>query len=67
MIWATCRSQHPSWRADEQAADRGAADDDELRRLVEHAQRAARHQVAADHAAEDDDEADDYEHDAPSP
>jgi hypothetical protein len=42
--------------------DRGAADHDELGRLVQDEQIAAGHQVAADNGREDNDEADDQEH-----
>ena len=56
------RLEHRTRCADDEAADRRAADHDEFGRLVQDEQAAAGHQVAADDRAQDDDKADDYEH-----
>ena len=50
-------------RADEQAAERRAADDDELRRLIQDERFSAFHQVAAGHRSQHHQRADNYQHD----
>ena len=54
--------QHGRRGADQEAAERGAADDDELRRLIEHERRATFHQVAAHDRSDDDQRSNDQEH-----
>ena len=56
---------HLAGRRDDQRAERGAADDDELVGLPEDGEVAARHGEPAEDRGEDDDEADDGEHGQP--
>ena len=51
---------------DEERAERGAADDDELPGLHQHIDVPAHRHEAAEHAAECDDQSDQNSHDAPS-
>ena len=51
--------QHLRRRTDDERSNRGAANDDELRWLIEYVQRPAGHEVSADCRAENDDESDD--------